>query len=87
MCATTLYKQCKTALFCCLPALQTMAKTRTFLRQLSAPPDFVPANLEALSSAAPAAAAAAAQAAAGVPEAANAAAQQQQQQQPQQQQQ
>jgi hypothetical protein len=54
------------------PAAQTLAKTRTFLQQLSAPPDFVPANLEALSSATPAAATAAA---------APAAAEQQQQQQ------
>jgi hypothetical protein len=30
--------------------VQTLAKTRTFLQQLSAPPDFVPAHLEALSS-------------------------------------
>jgi hypothetical protein len=41
-----------------LCVLQTLAKTRTFLQQLSAPPDFVPAHLEALSSTAAAAAAA-----------------------------
>jgi hypothetical protein len=43
---------------CCLLPLQTLAKTRTFLQQLSAPPDFVPANLEALSAATAAPAAA-----------------------------